>query len=611
MSAPRLPWTADRRPALPEGIARPDIAEQVLRHFRENDRAMDSVEGIARFWVNEDRRVVERCLEELGACGFLQKRTIAGTHFYSLPREVERGEKPAPSPAAAERPAVAAGRVLVVDDDPSVLALLADVLSAAGHQVMRAADGERAVEVFRGEPCEVVVTDVAMPGLSGMDVLRAVKQIHPSTEVILLTAFSSIDGALEALRHGAYDFLTKPIPDIGHLTRTVAHAQEKRRLSLDNLALQESLRARNQELGAVVTRMSAVSDIGRTPAGLLEVGEVYDSLARLVSQHLNASRVSVLMAEADQDSMALVGSVGIADQAGLQHRVRIGDGIAGKVAATCAPFLTANIQESELRHLAVASRYRTPSCIVVPLIVSNPSRRQSRQIGVIAASDKHSGEPFTQQNLDFLSAVSAQVSATLEHARLLREMEDGYLGALVALVHACEDTRSETRQHSKRVVDLAAATARELRLPEGRVQVLLKAAALHEAGRLARGPQPPAARDAHATAAPPAWTPEDVLATDQLLARIPTLREVREIILHSAQRHEAAALPFEVTSAPVPIESRILSVCEEYSRLEVHPGAERAAAVHALATLRRKADNKQDAEIVGALARALEREVRS
>jgi HD-GYP domain-containing protein (c-di-GMP phosphodiesterase class II) len=318
------------------------------------------------------------------------------------------------------------------------------------------------------------------------------------------------------------------------------------------------------------------------------------------------------MAEPDDDTMGLVASVGITDRSGLRQRVRIGEGIAGKVAATCAPFLAADIQETELRHLAVSSRYRTASCIVVPLIVSHPSQKQSRQIGVIAASDKHSAEPFTQQDLDFLSALSAQVSATLEHARLVREMEDGYLGALVALVQACEEIRPETRNHSRRVADLAAAAARELRLPEGRVQLLLKAASLHEIGRLASGPASPSGPQAAVTAgAARSWTPQDVVATDQLLARIPTLREVREIILHSVDRHDAAAPPFEVTCAPIPIESRILSVCEDFSRLEVHAGSGGAAAAQGLEALRAGTGRRHDLDVVEALERVLEREERA
>jgi len=598
---------------LPAGEPRSKVAARILRHFDVNAQAMDSAEGIARFWLNEDPVEVERCLEDLTARGLLLRKAIAGSSFYSLPRRSMTDNLPLPAPAAAAAgtAVVPPGRILIVDGEPAVLNLLCESLRNAGHRVTPVTEGGAAIDLLRASPHDIIISDARLSGISGLEILRVVKQLDPSVEVILLTGESGSDTPLEALRAGAYDFLTKPIADPGHVTRTVARAIEKRRLALENLALAESLKARNLELGMTVTRMSAVSDIGRTPASLLDVNELYDSLARLVAQQLNASRVSVLMAEPDDDTMNLVASVGLPEHSSLQKRVKIGEGVAGKVAASCSPLLTADILDTELRHLVVSSRYRTPSCIVVPLIVSHPAQRQSRQFGVIAASDKHSGGPFTQQDLDFLTALSAQVSTILEHARLVREMEDGYLGALVALVQACEDVRPETRDYSRRLVELASATAREVRLPEDRVQLLLKAAALQRIGRLAHlaaSSSPDLPADA---ARSRALTPEEVMATDQFLARIPTLREVREIVLHSAERFDTALLPFAVTHTPIPAESRILSICESFCRLERSHGSNRDATLQAIRALRSDAEGKHDRDVVEALERVIEREERA
>src|SRR3989338_4975647 len=106
--------------------------------------------------------------------------------------------------------------------------------------------------------------------------------------------------------------------------------------------------------------------------------------------------------------------------------------------------------------------------MITPLTVSYPIRYQRRRLGVINVSDKHSGQPFNEQDLEFLSTLASQMAVAIENARLAREMEDGYLGALVAMIQAMEDLRPESRGHSQRVAGLGAAPAPALGPPPGR-----------------------------------------------------------------------------------------------------------------------------------------------
>ncbi|HXH27491.1 MAG TPA: response regulator, partial [Candidatus Polarisedimenticolia bacterium] len=479
---------------------RPEIAERVLRYFQQNSEAMDSVEGIARFWVREERSVVERILSELHERGFLAKRTIAGTDFFSL----QRGAAPAPvePPSSAvqtgpetagpavegagatalttvpQLPPEARGRILMVDDDPSVRKFMVEALGETGHTVLSAEDGAQALQMFRAQRFDLVVTDLMMPGMSGVDLLQVIKRESPDTEVVVVTAHATLETAIIALRHGAYDLITKPLTDIDSLHRVVDRALERRRLSTENRLLVDNLQARNRELKETVARLAAVNEIGRATTGLLNLGELYESLVRLVAQQLKVRRVSVLLSEGDSETMRVVSSLGITDQDVLSRPVRVGEGIAGHVAATQAPLLVPDIEKSELKRLRKGGKYTTPSFMITPIMVSYPIRFQRRRIGVINVSDKLSGDPFSEQDLEFLSTLAAQVAVAIENARLVREMEGGYLGALVALIRGIEDARPETRGHSMRVAELAAEVAFAMKLSEPRVELLLQAAAL-------------------------------------------------------------------------------------------------------------------------------------
>lgn len=126
-------------------------------------------------------------------------------------------------------------RVLVVDDEDGVRAFVADALTASGHDVTQVADGEKALVQLGERAFHLVITDLRMPGIDGLAVVKTVRRDHPETEVIVLTAHGSIEGAVVAMREGAFDFLPKPIGSPAELRAVVARAVERHRLR----ALQE------------------------------------------------------------------------------------------------------------------------------------------------------------------------------------------------------------------------------------------------------------------------------------------------------------------------------------------------------------------------------------
>jgi len=100
--------------------------------------------------------------------------------------------------------------VLVVDDDQHILEVLDARLASAGYCVMRAENGEEALERLKAGGVDLVISDIRMPGMDGMKLLEFIEKLHPGLPMILLTAHGSISGAVDAMKHGAVDYLTKP-----------------------------------------------------------------------------------------------------------------------------------------------------------------------------------------------------------------------------------------------------------------------------------------------------------------------------------------------------------------------------------------------------------------
>jgi len=133
-------------------------------------------------------------------------------------------------------------RVLVVDDEQSMRELLAIMLRQAGYEVTLADGGEAAVETLsKGESFDLVVTDLRMRKVDGLAVLKAAKEFSPRTVVLMVTAFASTETAVEAMKLGAYDYVTKPFK-LDELKLTVRNALERRRLQDENQALKRQLR---------------------------------------------------------------------------------------------------------------------------------------------------------------------------------------------------------------------------------------------------------------------------------------------------------------------------------------------------------------------------------
>lgn len=132
-------------------------------------------------------------------------------------------------------------KILVVDDDQASVETTIDVLEREGYELHSASGGRQALKILGEEDIDVVITDLKMPDLSGIDLLKYIQKENLHTEVIIVTGYGTIDSAVEAMREGAFYYLQKPIEDINTLRQTVANAREKRWLLRQNLNLREQL----------------------------------------------------------------------------------------------------------------------------------------------------------------------------------------------------------------------------------------------------------------------------------------------------------------------------------------------------------------------------------
>jgi two-component system, NtrC family, response regulator HydG len=172
----------------------------------------------------------------------------------------------------APRPAV-----LIVDDERSIVESLGKIFDREGVAVLTAYDGATALDLLRRHRVSVLLTDVMMPGMSGMDLLKATRTVAPETEVVLMTAYGTVETAVEAMKEGAYDFVTKPLKR-AHVVRIVRNALDKQALVVENRALRAQLdeKRRREIVGTSLAwrrTMEVVMQAAPSDATVLLLGE--------------------------------------------------------------------------------------------------------------------------------------------------------------------------------------------------------------------------------------------------------------------------------------------------------------------------------------------------
>ena len=147
-------------------------------------------------------------------------------------------------------------QILVVDDDKRMRSVLKSLLAEEGHMATACADGLEAIARCGETAFDMVITDLMMPGASGIDVLKACRQAHPETLVVLITGFASLETAIQAIREGAYDYITKPFK-MDEMKIVVKNAGEQIRLQRENRRLIAELKEAYEQIRIVKKIMGA------------------------------------------------------------------------------------------------------------------------------------------------------------------------------------------------------------------------------------------------------------------------------------------------------------------------------------------------------------------
>lgn len=313
------------------------------------------------------------------------------------------------------------GRILVVDDEVTIALIVAELLEDHGCEVETAHSAEEGLKRLDGEPFDVALLDIVLPGMSGLRMLGKVKERSPTTEVLMMTSQSSVESVLEAVRHGAYDYLQKPFNEIEEVWFCIERVLHKSRLERANRELLEDLQVRNEELTASLRRQTSLIEAGKILAQRLTLPDLLDCFLGLLVQELGVGRASLMLLKPGTEDLTIAAQRGL-DEVDLGSVVvKLGEGIAGGVAKSGEPFLATDVRGDD--RVENARDDLANSFMSAPITLSIPIRSGENSLGVINATNRGSNAPFDAEDLAYLTGLAGQLAVAVERARQFDDLE--------------------------------------------------------------------------------------------------------------------------------------------------------------------------------------------
>jgi len=367
--------------------------------------------------------------------------------------------------------------ILVVDDSEYILEFLGELLRQEGFTVLLARDGSEAMSALQRSRVDVLLTDLNMPNVSGMELIKHTHRYHPDVIIVIMTGYASLESARDAIVYGVAEYVFKPFKSNEILT-AIESSLERVKLRRENARLREALALSN-----------ASQVIAETTSRNMNLAETI-VMSALTLTRTRYGALVVFDDEACEFELRYAKAPG-GDEPGGYTASSTFSVESLKLAKQGAFLVTANDEHplsGHVRHVTLQTLRKMNCPEVLPVrqeALFMPLRAKGVLKAVLVLS-KEEGEPhFTPSDLPVLSVLANLSATALDNASLAVQMEQTYVNTLISLNMILEAKHPYTKGHTQRVVELCIRIGRELGLSSAELQDLREGAMLHDIGKLA------------------------------------------------------------------------------------------------------------------------------
>lgn len=468
-------------------------------------------------------------------------------------------------------PVEALPQVLIVDDEPDIRAIVSDLLVHEGFRVLTAANGVEALRVLESNHVELVISDMKMPEMGGLELLGHIRERFAHIVAVMITAFSTVETAIESMKRGAFDYVMKPF-NVDQLLHAVHRARTQQKLKAENIELKAAL-----SLYRLAARLGDEVELGPTLTAIVDT----------VHEQVAADRVSLMLFDGDAH----------ADR-GAEPAIAKADLTPAGLAISGAQIINGG---RIFEYLAESPHTETVDSMLV-----TPLSRGGERFGVLLAVREDGRRGFTEGERKLLTIIADRAAVAVQNAALFNTLERSFTATIEAFVHALEEKDRYTAGHSERVAEYSRVIAIELGMTQAQVKAVYQGARLHDIGKIIirseelNKPGPLTEEEYERFKQHPAFG-------ERLMAPIPTFHGIIPAIGGHHERFDGKGYPRGTTGFDIPLMARIVAVADTYDAMTSHR-AYRAALPHSFAVkeLRDNAGTQFDPECVQAFLRGIE-----
>jgi response regulator RpfG family c-di-GMP phosphodiesterase len=492
-----------------------------------------------------------------------------------------------------------AARILVVDDERVIREILAEFLALEGFSVHTVEDGEKALTELRLHPYDLLITDLKMPRLSGLQLLERIEAERLGVLTVLMTGFGTVETAIEAMKKGAYDYLLKPFK-VEEVIHVVERALYRQRLQAENIRLREAL---------------TIYKVSEAIALSHDIEHILDVVLRAALDEVKADVATLHLRDPRSGS--------------YEERVKIvsANGPGGAASGLPTPaFSIINEQFAQgvpiLVHGGKAGRFFTEHAAPSNLasFVAVPLQVRAHMVGVLNVFSFTPGKKFDEGHRKMLAVLASRAASAIDNARLYGELrstnddlvkanlslEEMFQQTVAGFAQALEESDMYTRGHSERVAVYSEILARGLTLPDAEIRNIVQAGVMHDVGKI--GVRYDMLNK------PGKLTPEEVAVFREhpakgkrILEPVPCLHGLIDGCWCHHEWWDGGGYPRGLSGHNIPIVGRIVAIADAYDAM-TSDRAYRRALPHEVATgeIERCAGTQFDPELAEAFVRFIE-----
>lgn len=459
-----------------------------------------------------------------------------------------------------------AAKLLVVEDDAPVRNVCARLLRRQQHVVDTVSNGVEALTQLQADRYDIVLTDLNMPHMNGLTLIKHIRERHPQTDVIMITAFGSIDSAKQALKLGAFDYLTKPFePD--ELERTVHTCLETRRVHF--------LQAETERLGEMV----ALLQLSRTITSTLDIDSQVDEFVAQLWNRFQPASITLSLLDPEDQALRLLA------QEGLSASIKPGR-------AAAVDHVVSDEQLTRL-HYALIDNHCSPNEALQIL------RVQDRTVGVLQLTWPDDQRLLSDTDPQLLEVFTSQVAVALENGRLYNTLKQQNIETIRALAAAIDARDPYTRGHSEQVTKYAVRIGEALGKPQAWLERLRYGALLHDIGKIGT-PDAILLKPGPMTAAEFKRMQEHPTTGRRIVESVRALQDVLPMIEAHHEWHNGQGYPKGLKGEEIPLESRIIAIADAFDTMTTDRAYRRGVPVaEALVRLQQGRDQQWQGDLVG------------